>query len=192
MQVPILALAFAIYIVGIAIVLYLRPKLMFLPGGSWKEFGVGRGESHTVLPFWLFAIFWAFISYGVGLVIMSHFATLAINAFPESRHMGPQMQMAQVQAPQPQMSQQMQAPQPQMPQQMPQQMQVSQPQQVFQQQMPQIQQQMSSQAPAFMKPISSVMGINNNAPGYYVLQNSGPSNMPQYVYFGTEPPQMPR
>ena len=190
MQVPILALAFAIYIVGIAIVLYLRPKLMFLPGGAWKEFGVGRGESHTVMPFWLFAIFWAFISYGVGLVIMSHFATLAINAFPESRHQGPQpqMQMPQQQMPQQQMPQ-MQAPQSQM--QAPQ-MQAPQPQQVFQQQLPQIQQQMSSPAHAFMKPVSSVMGINNNAPGYYVLQNSGPSGMPQYVYFGTEPPQMPR
>jgi hypothetical protein len=163
---------------------------MFLPGGSWKEFGVGRGETHTVMPFWLFAIFWAFISYGVGLVIMSHFATLAINAFPESRHHGqpqPQMQMPQ-QMPQPQM------PQPQMPQPQMQtpQPQIQAPQQVFQPQMPQIQQQMSSPAPSFMKPISSVMGINNNAPGYYVLQNSGPNGMPQYVYFGTEPPQMPR
>jgi hypothetical protein len=83
MHLPILAVAFAIYILGIALVLYFRPALMFRPGGSWKEFGIGRGENHSVFPFWLFAVFWAFISYGLGLVIMSQFAMIALSSFPE-------------------------------------------------------------------------------------------------------------
>jgi hypothetical protein len=82
MHLPILAVAFAIYIFGIATVLVLRPTLMFRPGGSWKEFGIGRGENHSIFPFWLFAIFWAFISYGLGLVIMSQFAILAMSPEP--------------------------------------------------------------------------------------------------------------
>ena len=88
MNMPILAVAFAIYILGIAIVLVIRPTLMFGKGGSWKEFGIGRGSDHTIIPFWLFTIFWAFISYGLGLVIMSQFANIALSAFPESKTPG--------------------------------------------------------------------------------------------------------
>jgi hypothetical protein len=145
MHLPILAVAFAIYILGIAIVLYFRPHTMFRPGGTWKEFGIGRGENHSIFPFWLFAIFWAFISYGLGLVIMSQFAVLAVSSFPE--------QLSQAQAPSIQ--------------------QVSPPQ----------------QAPQFMKPVSSVMGLQQNSmPGFYVLQNAASGAQPQYVYYGTEPP----
>jgi hypothetical protein len=157
MSVPILAVAFSIYILGIAVILFLRPRIMFKPGGNWKEFGIGRGENYTVIPFWLFAIFWAFISYGVGLVIMSQLANIAMGAFPEH-------------APQPQM--QMAAPQPQ---QMP----------------PQIQQQPVPPAENFIKPVSSMIGIPQNQPGYYVLQNNG-GPAPQYVYYGTSPPAFSR
>jgi len=148
-QLPILAVAFGIYILGIAVVLYLRPRIMFQPGGSWKEFGIGRGENHTILPFWLFAIFWAFISYGVALVVLSQFAHVANQPF-----------MVPASAQQPQMLQQSQ--QPQMPQQ--------------------------SQAPAnYIKPVSSMIGLQQNTPGYYVLANSS-QGQPQYVYYGTSPP----
>lgn len=98
---PILAVAFGIYIFGISAVLYFRPQLMFKPSGTWKEFGVGRGEERTVVPFWLFAVFWAFISYGTALVIMSQFANMALNAFPEQNvHTSVQMPMQNV-VPQP-------------------------------------------------------------------------------------------
>ena len=147
MHLPILAVAFAIYIFGIAAVLVLRPTLMFRPGGTWKEFGIGRGENHSIFPFWLFAIFWAFISYGLGLVIMSQFAILAMS--PE-----PGMPSIQQMAPQ---------------------------------QMPMQSQQA---APSFMKPVSSMMGLpSNSVPGFYVLQNVS-GQQPQYVYYGTEPPQV--
>jgi hypothetical protein len=53
-----------LYLVGVAIVLMLRPELMFTSEGIWKEFGIGRTpETHTWMPFWLFCILWALISY---------------------------------------------------------------------------------------------------------------------------------
>jgi hypothetical protein len=46
---------------------------------------------------------------------------------------------------------------------------------------------------AFMKPVSSTIGIPSNQPGFYVLQNNGgPGGPPQYVYYGTTPPPIPR
>jgi hypothetical protein len=115
---------------------------MFQEDGRWKEFGIGRGENHSLFPFWLFAIFWAFISYGLGLVIMSQFAILAMS------------------------------PEPGMP--------------SIQQMAPPAEQQ---GAPSFMKPVSSMMGLQRDAvPGFYVLQNVS-GQQPQYVYYGTDPPK---
>jgi hypothetical protein len=73
-------------------------------------------------------------------------------------------------------------------------MQMSMPQQVpMQMSMPQQAAQFAQQqTPSFIKPVSSAIGINNGVPGYYILQNSSPTNMPQYVYYGTEPPSMSR
>ena len=56
-------LAILIYSLGLAVVLQLRPRLMFHENGSWKEFGYQRDSRHTLFPFWLFAISWAFVSY---------------------------------------------------------------------------------------------------------------------------------
>lgn len=62
-----------LYLIGISIVLMLRPTLMFSADGKWKEFGIGRSKDrYTWLPFWLFAIMWAIISYIIVLVIASH------------------------------------------------------------------------------------------------------------------------
>ncbi len=45
---------------------------MFAKDGTWKEFGLGRNKhKHTWMPFWLFAIMWAIISYIIILVIAS-------------------------------------------------------------------------------------------------------------------------
>jgi hypothetical protein len=53
-----------LYLIGVASVLLMRPPLMFTPDGVWKEFGIGRSpETHTWMPFWLFCILWALISY---------------------------------------------------------------------------------------------------------------------------------
>ena len=62
-----------LYLIGISIVLMLKPELMFSADGKWKEFGIGRSkDKYTWLPFWLFAIMWAIISYMIVLVIASH------------------------------------------------------------------------------------------------------------------------
>ena len=57
--------------VGISIILAIKPALMFSVDGNWKEFGIGRfQERYTWMPFWLFAIIWAIISYTIVLVIV--------------------------------------------------------------------------------------------------------------------------
>ena len=61
----ILWLAIVFYSVGLAGVLYFRPHLMFNEDGTWKEFGYQRNARHTIFPFWLFSITWAFVSYSL-------------------------------------------------------------------------------------------------------------------------------
>lgn len=46
---------------------------MFAKDGTWKEFGLGRSKhKYTWMPFWLFAIMWAIVSYIIVLVIASN------------------------------------------------------------------------------------------------------------------------
>jgi hypothetical protein len=62
-----------LYLAGISVVLILKPELMFAKDGSWKEFGLGRNkQKYTWMPFWLFSISWAIISYVIMLVIASN------------------------------------------------------------------------------------------------------------------------
>jgi hypothetical protein len=65
----ILWLAIVFYSVGLAGILYFRPSLMFNEDGTWKEFGYQRNARHTIFPFWLFAITWAFVSYALASAI---------------------------------------------------------------------------------------------------------------------------
>ena len=59
-----------LYLAGVAVLLLLQPPMMFREDGSWKEFGVGRDPKHyTWLPFWLFAILWAILSYMIILFL---------------------------------------------------------------------------------------------------------------------------
>jgi hypothetical protein len=61
-----------LYLIGITIVLLLQPSLMFRENGTWKEFGTGRDtHHHTWMPFWLFSIVWAILSYMIVLLIAS-------------------------------------------------------------------------------------------------------------------------
>ena len=53
-----------LYLAGVALVLSVRPEVMFTDTGVWKEFGIGKNpETHTWMPFWLFCIVWAICSY---------------------------------------------------------------------------------------------------------------------------------
>lgn len=63
-----------LYLLGISVILVLKPELMFSKEGNWKEFGIGRNKhKYTWMPFWLFSIIWAIISYMLVLVISSIF-----------------------------------------------------------------------------------------------------------------------
>lgn len=45
---------------------------MFSKDGNWKEFGLGRNKlKYTWMPFWLFTILWAILSYLITLMIAS-------------------------------------------------------------------------------------------------------------------------
>lgn len=62
-----------LYLFGISIVLILKPNIMFSKDGNWKEFGLGKNkEKYTWIPFWLFAILWAILSYVFILIIASN------------------------------------------------------------------------------------------------------------------------
>jgi hypothetical protein len=62
-----------LYLFGISVVLILKPELMFNKDSTWKEFGLGRNkQKYTWMPFWLFAIMWAIVSYIIILVIASN------------------------------------------------------------------------------------------------------------------------
>jgi hypothetical protein len=71
----VLLLSAILYLTGVALVLFLRPKLMFHPDGRWKEFGTGTAD-HTIFPFWLFCVLWGVLSY----LITSLFVTEPIGA----------------------------------------------------------------------------------------------------------------
>jgi len=61
----VILLSCLLYLLGVVLVLYLKPTLMFNKKGIWKEFGFTNDEEHTWFPFWLFCIVWAFISFFV-------------------------------------------------------------------------------------------------------------------------------
>jgi hypothetical protein len=59
-----LIIAGLVYLTGIAVILVIKPQFMFREDGRWKEFGIGRDPAHfTHMPFWLFTILWAIVSY---------------------------------------------------------------------------------------------------------------------------------
>ncbi len=65
-----------LYLIGVALVLAIKPGWMFMEDGTWKEFGIGRNPAtHTWMPFWLFAVLWALISYILVVVAYAIFGT---------------------------------------------------------------------------------------------------------------------
>jgi hypothetical protein len=74
----VLWLALGFYIVGVAIVLYIRPKAMFHEGG-WKEFGLANTSSYTIFPFWMFTLVWAVLSYAFATLSMMFFASSTLH-----------------------------------------------------------------------------------------------------------------
>lgn len=72
--------AIGLYIVGIAVVLYIRPAIMFQPGGIWKEFGISKRDDYSVFPFWLFTIVWAVFSYALATLISILLASVVLRS----------------------------------------------------------------------------------------------------------------
>ena len=61
----------ALYLVGVAVILVIKPSIMFTPDGNWKEFGIGQSEArYTTFPFWLFCLLWAVLSYVIVLMVL--------------------------------------------------------------------------------------------------------------------------
>ena len=61
----------ALYLVGVAVALVVKPSFMFAPDGTWKEFGIGQDpKRYTVFPFWLFCLVWAVIAYIIVLLLL--------------------------------------------------------------------------------------------------------------------------
>lgn len=66
----ILIISGLLYLLGIALVLFFRPAIMFNSKGEWKEFGIGRDNNKfTPFPFWLFVFIWAIFSYFITRVL---------------------------------------------------------------------------------------------------------------------------
>jgi len=64
-------MAGVMYLVGVGVLLVLRPSFMFTPDGDWKEFGIGKNDDrYTPFPFWLFCITWAIVSYITMLLLV--------------------------------------------------------------------------------------------------------------------------
>lgn len=74
-----LLLAGIVYLLGIAIVLAVRPQYMFTPDGLWKEFGIEKGDEYTLCPFWLFCIVWGCVSYFLVLALYKEDAEVQMN-----------------------------------------------------------------------------------------------------------------
>jgi len=76
-----------VYLTGIALVLLLKPNLMFHEDGRWKEFGIGRDPTYfTYIPFWLFTIIWSVLAYVVAMFIEeSMFTPTEAIEFPRNK-----------------------------------------------------------------------------------------------------------
>ncbi len=77
----VLWLALGFYIIGVALVLYIRPSAMFYEGG-WKEFGLANTNSYTIFPFWMFTLVWAVLSYAFATLAMMFFASSSLQTMP--------------------------------------------------------------------------------------------------------------
>lgn len=78
----ILWFAFGVYILGVSVVLWVRPSLMF-DGDAWKEFGLSQKGNFTIFPFWMFVLVWTFVSYIVGTLCVVGFSGIVTGPLVE-------------------------------------------------------------------------------------------------------------
>lgn len=83
-----------VYLLGVALILVIKPESMFAEDGTWKEFGIGRNpKTHTWIPFWLFSVLWALVSY---ILITIGFAMAGIKSGQESIPSLPKQRLPEV------------------------------------------------------------------------------------------------
>jgi hypothetical protein len=58
-----------IYLIVLAILFIIKPKILFDPKGNLKQFATGSGNRRTILPLWLIIALIAVIIYFVVIVI---------------------------------------------------------------------------------------------------------------------------
>lgn len=171
----VLMFALGIYIVGVAIVLYLRPSIMFRSGG-WKEFGLANTGNYTVFPFWMFTLLWAFLSYVLATMATVFFSSLALKSSPNMAN-NFNIQPISSAVPVPASPAPIAAP-------------VSAPVPVPAALVTPTLSAPMSAAPVpapLAAPVSAAPVSAPRAPGYYILTPS-PTQQPQYVYYGPTPP----
>lgn len=77
-----------LYLTGIAVLILLKPTLMFKENGQWKEFGIGRDpEYFTWMPFWLFSIIWSVISYVLILLLEDSYTPSDTYSYSEQQRL---------------------------------------------------------------------------------------------------------
>jgi hypothetical protein len=163
----VLYLALAIYIVGVAIVLYVRPSVMFHPdNGTWKEFGLDTSQRNTVFPFWMFTIVWAFISYALASVGNVFVANVVLNSSPEDHIATPISEVRYTETP------------------------VG--SQVVHTEAtltpaPRVRAPRAPKVPSVAAISAPAAAIAPQLPGYYIVEPQA-SGIPRFVYFGHEPP----
>lgn len=59
-----------LFVILFAIVIYIKPSVVFKDNGTIREFGIGY-KSKTILPIWLVSIILAFLSY---LIVLYYLA----------------------------------------------------------------------------------------------------------------------
>ena len=159
----VLFLALTIYLLGVTIVLYLRPALMFHPGGTWKEFSLNPDPNHTWMPFWLFSVLWAFTSYLVATGIQRFLLSAGSNADVDI-DTGvdadvEDMDMPDIETPAPVRNRSRKP--------------------------------VNLDVDVDVEPVSKNMGLNTSKNGFYVLNTKkyNSNHVPTYVYYGDQPPE---
>lgn len=150
--------AIGIYMIGVATVLYIRPRIMFHENGIWKEFGLATETDQTIFPFWMFSLVWAILSYALATLALMFFASVTMKSV-EPNFMMPISSNPNTYTPT--------MPTPAVP---------SMPTMPTMSAMP------------TMPTMPAVPPVNSNVPGYYILDPYANPAQPRYIYYGTQPP----
>lgn len=66
-----LLISIIIYLILVALVIYIHPSIMYNENGIYREFGIGQHDK-TVMPIWLVMILAAPVSYVIASWVLQH------------------------------------------------------------------------------------------------------------------------